>query len=77
MWSTVLHYQAGDLRGLDDVMAEAHDIGRGHHLVFALIEYLADAQQLGKQPDRVDEIRREIARLSAVENSTGEDTEDD
>lgn len=80
MWSALLHYQAGDTVGLDDVMAEAHNIGRGHHLVFAAFEYLADALQLGEHPERINDIRQEIARLDAVENSdssTGEDTDDD
>ena len=69
MWSALLHYQAGDMVGLDDVMTEAHNIGRGHHLVFAAFEYLADALQLGEHPERINDIRQEIARLDAVENS--------
>lgn len=75
MWNAVLHYEAGDTVGLEDVMAQAENVGRGHHLVFALIEYLADALQLGSHPDRVDEIRREIARLNNIETQPGEDAE--
>jgi len=73
--TAALHRHAGDMEALGQVMHEAKACGRAHHWTFATLDQLIAAYDLEKQPERVDEIRKAIARFTAIENGLGEGNE--
>jgi hypothetical protein len=70
--TAILYYAQGDTAALGQVLAEAREIGRAHHLTFALLEKLSDAYGLAGSPERADEIRAAILQFAAVENDNEE-----
>ena len=74
-----LFYHDGEMEAVGQVLHEATSCGRGHHFTFALIENLLAVLCLKGNPERVEQMRGEIARLIAVEtgDNTGEDNKDD
>lgn len=69
--TAIVQYHEGSDIGVAAAIHEAHQCGRGHHFIKYAIELLANF--LRDRPDRVDELRQEIARLILIEN--GDDNE--
>ena len=63
----VLYYGDNEIEALGQVLHEAHEVGRGHDFVFALVENLVAALDLETHPERRDDIRRRIAELREKE----------
>jgi hypothetical protein len=66
--AALLFYADGDEAALGQVLTEARECGRAHHLTYAMLERLRDAYALDDHPDRKDQIRAAIAQFAAVEN---------
>lgn len=69
--TAMLHYYEGDDIGVGQVLHEANRCGRGHHFIKIAVETLA--APLHDHPEQADVFRREIARLTAIENGENRD----
>ena len=70
--TAIVQYHEGSDIGVGAAIAEANQCGRGHHFIKFAIESLA--APLREHPEQVEVFRREIARLTAIEN--GDDNQE-